>query len=149
MGGTTIVKGGRGAQCTLTPEGFEYLLDVGILKPSCVDTATILDKGKADFLAKFLVSCLLSYYQSSLADRCIQVCVQAAWMILQCILRRMNDLPVTLIELNALSHVVIALVMYFFCKPSRIIVEAILTYLQGGKSPSISASPSKSTWTRT
>ncbi|KAI5857960.1 hypothetical protein BZA05DRAFT_110858 [Tricharina praecox] len=96
MGGTTIPKGRDGSQCTLTPEGFEYLLDVGVLKPSCVDTATILDKGKADFLAKFLV------------------CVQAAWMILQCILRKMNDLPVTLIELNALFHVVIALFMYFF-----------------------------------
>lgn len=55
MGGSTIAKDQGGAQCTLTPEGFEYLLDVGVLQPSCVDTATILDKGKADFLAKFLV----------------------------------------------------------------------------------------------
>jgi hypothetical protein len=85
-------------QCTLTPEGFEYLLDLNILKSDCVDTATILDKGKADFLAKFLV------------------CVQAAWMVIQCILRKLKGLPITLIELNTLLHVIIALIMYWFCK---------------------------------
>jgi hypothetical protein len=56
MGGTTIATDNKGGQCTLTPEGFEYLLDVGILKPNCIDTATILDKGKADFLAKYVQS---------------------------------------------------------------------------------------------
>ncbi|KAA8897466.1 hypothetical protein FN846DRAFT_992436 [Sphaerosporella brunnea] len=82
--------------CTLTPEGFEYLLDRGVLTDAVLEQKEILDKGKADFLAKFLV------------------CVQAAWMILQCILRKLNHLPVTLIELNTLMHVVIALLMYFF-----------------------------------
>ncbi|KAF8534640.1 hypothetical protein BDD12DRAFT_895439 [Trichophaea hybrida] len=100
MGGVTIAKedyeNKNRNQYTLTPEGFEYLLDLGILESSCVDTATILDKGKADFLAKFLV------------------CVQAAWMVLQCILRKLKGLPVTLIELNVLLHVIIALAMYWF-----------------------------------
>ncbi|KAI5814468.1 hypothetical protein BZA77DRAFT_356730 [Pyronema omphalodes] len=95
MGGVTIPQDKKN-QSTLTPEGFEYLLDLGILESDCVDTATILDKGKADFLAKFLV------------------CVQAAWMVLQCVLRKINSLPVTLIELNTLCHVICALVMYYF-----------------------------------
>jgi hypothetical protein len=99
-----------GNQSTLTPEGFEYLLDLEILKSDCVDTATILDKGKADFLAKFLV------------------CVQAAWMVLQCVLRKMNSLPVTLIELNTLCHVICALVMYYFCAETRSLgIKQILT----------------------
>jgi hypothetical protein len=65
MGGTTIAanesivddKTGiktKVTEYTLTPEGFEYLLDVEILKDDCLETRTIQDKGKADFLAKYI-----------------------------------------------------------------------------------------------
>lgn len=38
-------------------------------------------------------------------------------MVMQCILRKLSNLPITLIELNTMLHVVCAIVMYFFCKP--------------------------------
>lgn len=56
MGGTTIARSGSSpARITLTPEGFEYLLATNFLQPSCLEKAAIMDKGKADFIAKFLV----------------------------------------------------------------------------------------------
>jgi hypothetical protein len=45
----------RETEVTLTPDGFEYLLDVDILPDDCLKTRTIQDKGKADFLAKYII----------------------------------------------------------------------------------------------
>jgi hypothetical protein len=94
MGGTTV----NGRRHVLTPLGAEFLMNLGLWKP--LDPAVIQDKGKADSIAKFIV------------------CVQAAWMIVQCGLRKIAGLPITLIELNALVHVMCAFLLYFFCKTS-------------------------------
>ncbi|KAF8534643.1 hypothetical protein BDD12DRAFT_397982 [Trichophaea hybrida] len=72
----------------------------GLLKKP-LDSPTILDKCKADSLVKLLV------------------CVQATWMVLQCISRWFNELPVTLIEFSTPIHVFYTLAMYFCCKPNK------------------------------
>ncbi|CCX06879.1 Similar to hypothetical protein GLRG_10844 [Glomerella graminicola M1.001]; acc. no. EFQ35689 [Pyronema omphalodes CBS 100304] len=87
MGGTTV----NGRRHVLTPLGAEFLMKLGLWKP--LDAAVIQDKGKADSIAKFIV------------------CVQAAWMIVQCGLRKIAGLPITLIELNALVHVMCAFLL--------------------------------------
>ncbi|KAI5776682.1 hypothetical protein EDC01DRAFT_624948, partial [Geopyxis carbonaria] len=57
-------------------------------------TAAIDDKSKADYLAKLLT------------------CVQAGWILLQCLGRKLSGLPITFLELNTVLHVVNAMVMY-------------------------------------
>ncbi|KAI5838478.1 hypothetical protein DFP73DRAFT_600000 [Morchella snyderi] len=100
MGGYTLGpwKTSCGGPLTLTPKGLIYLLSGGMIIPSDLAKlkGDILDKGKADFLAKFLV------------------CTQALWMVVQCISRRCVGLPTTLIELNVVIHVVCTVVMYGF-----------------------------------
>lgn len=52
------------------------------------------DKSKADLLAKGVA------------------CFQGSWMLLQCLGRQLDALPVTLLELNTVVHVVNAIIMY-------------------------------------
>lgn len=59
-----------------------------------VDEGQILDKSKADGLAKFLVV------------------LQAGWMIIQTLARVNQHLPVTLLEINTMGHVVCAFALY-------------------------------------
>ena len=54
----------------------------------------VRDKSKADGLAKFLVV------------------LQAGWMIIQCIARVQQDLPITLLEINTIGHVICAFALY-------------------------------------
>lgn len=83
-------------ELTLAPKALAYLLRQGFI--TTADLASlrpeIADKGKSDMLAKFLV------------------CMQAAWMVFNCISRKIAGLPVTLLELNVMMHVVCALVVY-------------------------------------
>jgi hypothetical protein len=39
-------------------------------------------------------------------------CFQAGWMLLQCLGRKLQELPVTLLELNTVVHVLSAIIMY-------------------------------------
>jgi hypothetical protein len=55
---------------------------------------SIKDKSKADILAKLLV------------------CVQVVWMVIQCIGRKAQGLPISLLEIHVLVHVACALCMY-------------------------------------
>ncbi|KAF8252092.1 hypothetical protein K440DRAFT_666710 [Wilcoxina mikolae CBS 423.85] len=57
-------------------------------------TAAIDDKSKADYLAKVLA------------------CFQACWILLQSLGRKMQGLPITLLELNTVVHVLNAVIMY-------------------------------------
>jgi hypothetical protein len=59
-----------------------------------VSSADISDKSKADELAKALV------------------CLQATWMLLQCIGRLAARLPITLLEINTIGHCFCALIIY-------------------------------------
>ncbi|KAM0219864.1 hypothetical protein ACHAQD_006202 [Fusarium lateritium] len=52
------------------------------------------DKSKADTLQKALVL------------------IQVAWMVIQCIARRISDLPLTLLEIHTMVHVVCAMILY-------------------------------------
>ncbi|KAI5793541.1 hypothetical protein FPQ18DRAFT_291240, partial [Pyronema domesticum] len=78
----------------LTPAGFLRLAKGGCLHPSVLDERSIADRSKTDYLGKLLV------------------CVQALWMVLNCIARKANGLPNTLIEVNVVVHVAITVVVY-------------------------------------
>lgn len=87
---------------TLTPAGALFLTKLGILPPIPVET--INDKSKADLMAKLLV------------------CVQGSWMLVQALGRKIDGLPLTLLELNTIMHVVCAILMYvlWFNKPQDV-----------------------------
>src|SRR5690242_3277388 len=73
---------------SITAEGARLLSFLNRL-PDIPDNQ-VRDKSKADGLAKFLVV------------------VQAGWMIIQCIARLQQNLPVTLLEINTIGHVICA-----------------------------------------
>ncbi|KAI5780144.1 hypothetical protein DFH27DRAFT_468073, partial [Peziza echinospora] len=87
---------------TLTPCGAIHLARFG--KLPLVPPEEIEDKSKADPITKALA------------------CLQASWMIIQCIARKSNGLPITLLELHTIMHVVCALLMYLLWlkKPQNI-----------------------------
>jgi hypothetical protein len=78
----------------LTPEGFLKFAQAGLLTPEILNNKDIADRSKADSLGKLLV------------------CVQALWMVINCIARKAQGLPNTLVELNVIVHVVVAVVVY-------------------------------------
>ncbi|KAF1971575.1 hypothetical protein BU23DRAFT_600136 [Bimuria novae-zelandiae CBS 107.79] len=77
---------------SLTAEGVRLLSFLGRLPE--IDEGQVLDKSKADGLAKFLVV------------------LQAGWMIVQTLARVHQKLPVTLLEINTMGHVVCAFALY-------------------------------------
>lgn len=77
---------------SITAEGARLLSFLNRL-PHIKDSQ-VRDKSKADGLAKFLVV------------------LQAGWMIIQCIARVAQDLPVTLLEINTIGHVICAFALY-------------------------------------
>lgn len=75
--------------------GVEMLVKEGAMeKIRRYPTAAIDDKSKADYLAKVLA------------------CFQSSWILLQCLGRKINHLPITLLELNTVVHVLNAVIMY-------------------------------------
>jgi hypothetical protein len=77
---------------TLQPSGIVELAEKGHFLE--ISEKTIEDKSKANIWAKLLV------------------CVQVIWMIIQCIGRKAQGLPISLLEINVLVHVACALCMY-------------------------------------
>ncbi len=77
---------------TISPKGLAFLAKHGHFVR--VPESTIMDKSKADTLAKALV------------------CVQVGWMLVQTITRRIVGYPITLLEVHTLVHVACALGMY-------------------------------------
>ncbi|KAI5776243.1 hypothetical protein EDC01DRAFT_593838, partial [Geopyxis carbonaria] len=77
-------------------------------------SAAIEDKSKADYLAKLLA------------------CIQAGWILLQCLGRKLSDLPITLLELNTVLHVLNAFVMYtlWWKKPLDVSQPSIIDQLE-------------------
>jgi len=96
MGGFEVVVGkekNRGDILqTVTPCGTILLARLGLLPSLSIEG--INDKSKADLLTKTLV------------------CTQACLMLVQAVARKVNELPITLLELNTIMHVVCALCMY-------------------------------------
>ncbi|KAI5810409.1 hypothetical protein BZA77DRAFT_271667, partial [Pyronema omphalodes] len=84
--------------------GFKYTMHTDLFALLNIDHTsfqTISDKSKADNLAKGLV------------------CFQVSWMTIQTISRKIEGLPLTVLEIHTLVHVVCALFMYilWFKKP--------------------------------
>jgi len=95
----------------LTPEGFLNFARRQFIMPNILNNKEIADRSKADSLAKFLV------------------CVQAMWMVVNCIARKASGLPTTLVELNVVVHVVVAVAVYvlWWHKPLAVAHPIILT----------------------
>ena len=94
----------------LQPRGIVELADKGHFIE--ISAKIIKDKSKADVLAKLLV------------------CVQVVWMVIQCIGRKAEGLPTSLLEIHVLVHVACALCMYALW-----IEVSMLFALYFGKSP--------------
>jgi hypothetical protein len=80
---------------TLTAQGVMFLIKCGVVLPE-VSKESILDRSKADNLAKTLA------------------CLQAGYMIVECVSRLATGLPLSFLEINTLGHAVCALIMYAF-----------------------------------
>ncbi|CCD43461.1 hypothetical protein BofuT4_P011370.1 [Botrytis cinerea T4] len=93
---------------TLTARGVSLLAECGHL-PN-ISRREILDKSKADTMAKLLVI------------------LQAGWMLVQVVGRLVTGLPVTLLEVNTLGHVLCAFIIYllWWHKPRSIMVPTKL-----------------------
>ena len=68
----------------LTPKGFMEFVHAEIIIPYIVKDDNIADRSKEDSLGKLLVF------------------VQALWMVVNCIARKLSEKPTTLIELNVI-----------------------------------------------
>jgi len=77
---------------TLQPLGIVELAKKGYFLD--ISEKSIKDKSKADTIAKLLV------------------CVQVVWMVIECIGRKAEGLPISLLEIHVLIHVACALCMY-------------------------------------
>lgn len=80
---------------TLTAQGVMFLIKCGVVLPE-VSKESILDRSKADHLAKTLA------------------CLQAGYMVVECVSRLATGLPLSFLEINTLGHAVCALIMYAF-----------------------------------
>jgi hypothetical protein len=105
MGGIIIETGDyitNEARLSITAEGVRLLSFLDKLPK--IEDGEVRDKSKADGLAKLLVV------------------LQAGWMIIQCIARVAQDLPVTLLEINTIGHVICAFALYmlWWSKPMDI-----------------------------
>ncbi|KAF8541823.1 hypothetical protein BDD12DRAFT_827936 [Trichophaea hybrida] len=92
MGGFAVKIGGHEQTVRMEPVG---LRETGMMeKIRRFPEAKIEDKSKADVVAKGLA------------------CVQAGWIVLQCLGRKLQGLPITPLEINTVVHVLNAVVMY-------------------------------------
>ncbi|KAF8535523.1 hypothetical protein BDD12DRAFT_751767 [Trichophaea hybrida] len=98
------------AYIALTPKGFMGFAEAGLINPDLLKDDDIKDRSKADSLGKLLV------------------CVQALWMVVNCIARKASHKPTTLIELNVIVHVVVAVVVYglWWYKPLAVANPSLL-----------------------
>lgn len=105
-GGMFVIMGGfllerndesPSTSSVVTVEGFKKLLkNTMIFDEKNINKKSIADKGKADVIAKTLV------------------CVQASWMVIQVIGRKVDGLPVTLLEIHVIIQVFMTFLMYWF-----------------------------------
>jgi hypothetical protein len=78
----------------LTPKGFIQFADAVLISPDILQDDDVADRSKADSLGKLLV------------------CVQALWMVVNCIARKASGKLICIIELNVIVLVVVAVVVY-------------------------------------
>ena len=108
MGGFVIDTGRPDApflpgspRLTLSPDGVLFLAKHEKDLLTSIPMESITNRSKSDSIAKLLI------------------CLQAMWMIFQCIGRLASHLPITLLEINTLGHVICAILLYtvWFNKP--------------------------------
>ncbi|KAF6820078.1 hypothetical protein CPLU01_12852 [Colletotrichum plurivorum] len=81
----------------VSASGFLRLVMLGEIDLSNTLKATYIDdRSKTDVIQKALVL------------------IQVSWMALQCIVRKVQGLPITLLEIHTMVHVVCALILYLF-----------------------------------
>lgn len=124
------LMGGFAVQLQIDQEIQRYTMDLETLEtmlkrfPDAIPTITtaeIMDKSKADGLAKSLV------------------CLQATWFCIQCVSRMAQGLSISLLELNTFGHSLCALLMYLLWwhkpfninEPTIIRNEPFLAYMEG------------------
>ncbi|KAF5495255.1 hypothetical protein CGCS363_v010273 [Colletotrichum siamense] len=97
-----------GERVTLTPEGVRLLSFLGKLPE--IHESQIKDKSKADWMAKSLV------------------CIQAGWMVAQVVGRVIEQLPVSLLEINTCGHVACAVLLYllWWSKPLDVLDPTVV-----------------------
>jgi len=108
MGGIEVVdKANPTARRQLTPQGVIKMARARLLPKLNIDE--INDKSKSDGFARLVV------------------CIQAGWMALQAIVRKINGLPLTLLEIHILTNVACAWGMYLIWlkKPQNVLVPTI------------------------
>jgi len=78
--------------------------------PGDIPKALIEARSKSDWLAKGLI------------------CFQVIWMMIQIIARKVDGLPVTLLELNTAAHIACAVLLYsiWWCKPQDVSVLIVV-----------------------
>jgi hypothetical protein len=104
----------------LTPHGFMEFAKAGLITPECLNNDDIADRSKADSLGKLLV------------------CMQALWLVINCIARKASGKPTTLVELNVIVHVVVAVIVYalWWHKPLAVAVPTLLQRAYATEHPS-------------
>lgn len=102
---------GSNTRAVLTPEGVAFVMKHDPDLIPILSEQEILDKSKADGLAKALV------------------CLQAAWFCFQCILRVAGSLPISLLELTTFAHAICMFAAYFlwWSKPVNVQQPTVLT----------------------
>ncbi|KAG2126413.1 hypothetical protein BD769DRAFT_1575587, partial [Suillus cothurnatus] len=114
---------------TLTPnELLEFVRDRSVESPA-ITQAEINDRSKSDFFAK-----------------CIAI-LQLVWFVLQFIARRIQKLPVTLLEIDTLGVVVMTFISYFFWlnKPKDARVPYIVRWKGPNAPPSLDSNKGHAT----
>lgn len=109
MGGLVVDAGGR-KRFPVTYRQILGLLDRGALTLPAISKNEIKDKSKADGLAKTLS------------------CIQAGWLVVQCIGRAEQHLPISTLELTTLVFVMNSLLVYalWWYKPTDVEVPTVL-----------------------
>jgi hypothetical protein len=104
----------------LTPAGFMAFAKAELITPDCLNNDDIADRSKADSLGKLLV------------------CLQALWLVVNCIARKASGKPTTLLELNVIVHVVVAVVVYglWWHKPLAVGTPTFLQRTYAAEHPS-------------
>lgn len=99
-------------QLTIRPEAFPWIIRNAFEAIPDISEDEILDKSKANGLAKFIV------------------CVQATWFCIQCVNRLALSLSISLLELNTFAHAICTLIIYILWWNKPLDVDGT-TMLQG------------------
>ncbi|KAK1774759.1 hypothetical protein QBC45DRAFT_361093 [Copromyces sp. CBS 386.78] len=79
---------------TLSPDGIRLLAELGHLKLLIEHASDIEDKSKADTVQKCLAA------------------GQLCWMIIQCVVRKSQGLPISLLEVHTFAHAFVSVLLY-------------------------------------